>query len=454
MREIKSFFQDAEFRHPGRPGNLAIEKKVAERFAQSGLSHGEIRFETPSFLPGRTRILIDGIQPIRLSPLHPTIFRPGNFPERQFETRMVYLGRGTVDDLTALKGVRLDGAVALMEFNCGDSWQRLLRFGLKGFVFIGSDNYSHLEAQAKIYATEVSVPRFFVEAPEGRRLKETLSSSGPSLNVRIEAEPSRWQNVFLRDLWVLIPGSDAELKNEVCVFVAGMDSNCVVPEMAAGGQSAANLHILLKLLDEFAKQPPARSVILAAVNAHTQHYLGERMLAWHLLASGEESQSVRDLMAADMRTEEFLQRAYGAIQLDPPDKDTEKTLIEMRTLVDDSTGKKLVVKEPIVALARRDVNRVKMERLAIQRSDLSKEEKTRKFESSNKLYRKHVNVLTLFNRVGIRTKLSDLSEDELEILRGYVAEIVERNKTWAALDRRDLEIDVANSKIKDALAGR
>ncbi len=454
LAEMRSFFAGAEVRHPGTPGNLLTEQRVAERFAKSGFRHGQIRFEAPTFMPGRTRITAGRLPPIRLFPMHPTIFRPGNFPAKDFTTKLVYLGHGTVADLEALKGVPLEGAIALMEFNCGGSWQRFLRFGVKGLIFIAPDEYSHSEAVAKVYATEVSVPRFFVNAAEGARLKEAVKRSARSLGVRIEAEPSRWRNVFLRDLWVLIPGSSSDLEKEVCVFVAPMDSNCIVPELAAGAQSGANLYLLLRLLDEFKKTPPARSMLLVAVNAHTQYFLGERMLAWHLLAPDKQVAAVRDLLAAEMRTQDLLFKTYQRLKLAPPSQAEEDLLIEMRTLVDASTGRKIKIKEPMVALARRDVNQTKAGKLVIQRSQLSDEQKRKEIERLDELYAKHVNVLTLFNRVGVRTKLSDLSPEEVDILRGYVADLVRTNRTWARLNRRDLKIDVANGSVREALAGR
>ena len=133
LADIRAFFKDAEVRHPGSRGNLLIERRVAGEFAKSGFRHGEIRFRAPVFQPGRTDVSAKGLPPIRVLPMHPTVFRPGNFLEQDYKTRLVYLGHGTVADLAALKGVPLDGAVGVMEFNCGTTWQRFLRFGIKGF---------------------------------------------------------------------------------------------------------------------------------------------------------------------------------------------------------------------------------------------------------------------------------------------------------------------------------
>ncbi len=458
--DMRAFFADAAVRFPGSPGNLAAEEKVAKRFEASGFAHGEITFEAPTFVPGKTRLTINGMAPISLLPLAPTQFRPGNFTEKQFTTNLVYAGRGTSEDLLAITGQPLDGAVVVMEFDSGDAWLRFLRFGVRGFIFIGQDEYYHRDAISKVYDSEVAVPRFFVDAATGAGLKELLSRANAPAAVTIDAEPSRWRNAFLRDHWVLIPGSEPELAAEVVVFVAPIDSACVVPELAAGGRAGANLYLLIRLLDEFRKEPPARSVLLAAVNAHTQSALGDRMLAWHLLTPTTKVSAVRNLLADKTRFESMLLQRYRKINPEKllsenPDEETVDYLIRLQTLTDRSTGHEISVKEPIVTLAKRDVNRSKIDKITVQRMpELPAAEKKRRLAGLDRTYRQYVNVLTLFNKVGIRTTLRDLSADEKQILRNYVDEVIGRYATWSTLNQRDLDIDKANSAIRDALAGR
>ncbi len=117
LAELKSFFEGAEVRTPGSAGNLAIESKVAKRFADSGFVHGEIKTQVASFLPGKTVITVGGLTPMAVMPMHPTLFRPGNFKQREFEAPLVYLGRGDFEDLKAAEGIDLSGAIALMEFD-------------------------------------------------------------------------------------------------------------------------------------------------------------------------------------------------------------------------------------------------------------------------------------------------------------------------------------------------
>ena len=317
LAEMRDIFGPGA-RAPGMPANKAIEEKVASRFKDSGFVTGEVRFRAPVFLPGKASLQLAGAGNISLQAMHPTLMRPGNFSEPEFSTRLVYLARGEYDDLGRVAGTDLDGAVALMEFDCGERWIGLLRLGIKGFIFIGRDHYDYTDSYTKTYNTETGVPRFFVSAEDGARLRAACERTAAPEAV-ILSEPSRWKMETLRDLWVLVPGSDAELSKEAVVLTAPMDANSVVPERAFGGQSAGNLYLLLKMLEVFKAEPPRRSVMLAAVNAHTDNFLGERLLAWHLLADQNAVEEVRYTVAVEMRIMRLYTEMYRLLQLEHVD---------------------------------------------------------------------------------------------------------------------------------------
>lgn len=310
---------------PGSKGNLALENHVAGRFEESGFETGEIVFKAPIFDPGNLHLDCGELGSFTLDAMHPTLMRPGNFKRQEFETRLVYLGRGGVDGLKIADGISLDGALAVMDYASGDAWLELLRFGVEGFIFIGQDRYVHSEAVTKVCNSEVSVPRFFVDGPAGAELLALCREKG-EVPARAEAEPSRWRTGNLRNLWVLIPGADETLSERVMVFTAALDANSVVPARAAGAQRMVNLSILLKLLDDFRANPPLHTVMLVAVNGHTQKYAGERMLAWHLLAEEERVEEQRDMIAGEMREARLFETEYSKLQLKPVDPAEKKDL--------------------------------------------------------------------------------------------------------------------------------
>ena len=446
---VDPVFADCRVRIPGAPGNLALEEKLAQRFAASGFENGAIRFTSPVLQTGKTVLHFPDNAALPVLPMHPTVTRPGNFREREFTTTLVYVGRCTPADLERLNGVPLDGAIGVADFDCGERWQRWLRFGFRGFVFIGGATHSYPDAVGKIFGTEVSVPRFYADAASGEVLRQRCGSPG---TVRVTHTPSRWQNQTLRNLWVLVPGDNPELQQEVAVVVAPLDSNCIVPELAEGAQAAANLSLLLRLLDEFAARPPARPVLLAAVNAHTQAFAGERHLAWHLLFPDDIRERYRSNLLTSKQAQELILQYYRQLNLSPPTSSDEQQLISLRTLTDKTTGKILRIKTPITALATRDKNQLKAERFRLFRGQQSGMQQ--ELDILDNRLRQHIRVLSLFNKIGVRTILSDLSPGEIELLRGYVHEVLETYTNWVRLNRRELEQLDANDAIRDAMRGR
>ena len=458
MAGMQAWFADLGSRLPGHAGNLEAERRVAARFQASGFDWGAIRFQAPSFVPGATALLIPEQPPFQLHPLHPSLLRPGNFLEDTLRPRVVYLGKGAAADLAAVQGCDLNGALFVMDFDCGTAWIRLLRFGPCGFVFAGTPDPYCGEARRKVHNTEVSVPRFLLLPAEVERLMNCFGPDRVIADAVVEAEPSRWRNEWLRDLWVLVPGADPDLERDVIVMTAPLDCNGVAPGLAEGGQAGANLYLLLHLLESFRAEPPARSVLLVAVNAHTQAFLGERLLAWHLLAPRHNLEGVRATLAAEARYERLIADYYRELQQDLAGTDRlapEAKLIALRRLEDRSTGRNVRLKAPIVALAKRDVNLTKAKRLRLQQDeDLSADVRRARMADLAQSLDAYVHVLTLFNKVGVKTTLGELTAAESAILDEYVDTIGRDYGRRQELNQRDLDIDVANGAIRQALSGR
>ena len=91
---IGRFFEGAEVRLPGSPGNIETDRRVAERFRQSGFEHGEIRFAAALPQCGQASLTTADGTAVQLLAMHPSLFRPGNFLERRFSCPLVYAGTG------------------------------------------------------------------------------------------------------------------------------------------------------------------------------------------------------------------------------------------------------------------------------------------------------------------------------------------------------------------------
>ncbi len=450
----------------GSKQNEDTAAKIEAEFKASGLSCGSITFNAPAFRPGRTSIKANGKE-YRIYPMAPGIFRPGNFKERHFECKLAYAGFGSREDLATLKGVELDGAILLMEFDCGQEWLPFFRLGIKGIIFIENPNSRNREAKEKLVNTEVNLPRFMVRATEGAELKQLAVNGG--IGISVDAEPSRLENVKARSPWVIIPGK-GPLSDEAVLITAALDSNSIVPDFAPGAQGGANLMLLMETFRSFTKNPPARTTVICAVNAHTSNHLGERNLAWNLLMPRSDVEKMLDIVGNDLRLDEMLLSHYSKFNLNPPTKEDSELIIRLRNLMDSSTGKNYTVKEPIVDMARREVNLLKGELLHLSRDkEMSAEEMAKRRAELDDLRHHHVNVLTLFNKVGVRADLEQLGtiplinpdgtqakcthdkDFELNILRKYVSEIVSTHKKCAELNRQEISEVTENNRLREEL---
>jgi len=469
--QIEQFFAPGLVRLPGSAGNAAIAAKVGAQFAASGFAHGTTDFVAPAFVAGNASLTIDA-ESFTLHALHPSLLNPGNFAHDRFQAPLVYLGKGSISDLAAVSQLDLDGAIAVMDFDCGRQWLRVLRFGVQGIIFIEPAQYRTSEAHAKIHNSEVGVPRYLLPRQQGLALRQRLqdaASRQQSLVAQFEVAPSVWENQLLQNHWVFIPGSDPGLQRDVIVMTAPLDSNAVVPALAEGGKNGANLFLLMQLLEKFRQQPPARSVMLVAVNAHTQGLLGERVLSWFLLAPPGRIEGIRNQINNDIRRQQIYLEQYNKIELEPPTPETAQLLIDFRMAEDRSTGRSIRIKDALVDLARRDVNLVKGRKLAVQNQDISNDAKQRQLAALDLELEKYVRVLTLFNRVGVQTQLMPLPNDpasfaeqpnkyldgeEINILRGYVDNLRADFSTWIALNEQELARNLANNSIRQVLDGR
>ena len=329
---MQALASDGAARAPGMPGNEKIEERVQAAFSESGYEHGTLEFSSLVFDPQPALVSFPDGSEIPLDTMHPTLLRPGNFPESDFDAELVYLGNAAFEDVERLKGVKLKDAIAVVEYDCGQQWLRLLRFGIRGIVFLGSDDYYYRDSATKLYTTEVSVPRFFAHGQAAEQLRNAVKPTPDLTAVRIKTEPSRWAPRILRNHWLLIPGADEEVADEVVVITAPMDANSVVPIRSTGGQSLPNLQLLLQMLEDYRQAPPKRSVLLVAVNAHTQHFLGERILAWHLLASRDDVARLRDLISKQLRVTNLYWTNYRKLKLAPCDMAPDKLHVAMEVL--------------------------------------------------------------------------------------------------------------------------
>ncbi len=406
-----------------------VDAAEAQRAAEVGhWRHGRITHNTAAFIPGEA-YLRTALGEARIHQLAPNLVEPANFPEPRFEGRIVYAGTG---DFSILRALDLTGAVVLLEFTSGSNWVSAVEAGADAVIFLEPPEGvepSTLEANRKIGVAPLSVPRFYMSRSEAAALfgpnwQGELRRGAP---VSIDQKPGRWERMPVHTDWLFIPaaGSAAageDLKRDELVHIQTYkDAASVVPEFSPGAESAINLVGVMDLIDSFAREPPARPVLVSVVNDHSNALTGEYEFASFAFTPG--SDIAEELERLDyLRSQQLvIQRIYG---LEP----TEDLLDYLRGAIERVAGRSFTVKEPAVNhlmmmrnSLRGEVNLMRFRIDNEQMPEATRREMTAEMEELEREADDVVKLLGLFNRFGHQTFYDELDEDDHHNLRDLFA---------------------------------
>lgn len=335
---------------------------------------GRIVYPTAVFKPGAAQMTIGGAT-VRLYPFVPNLVDPGNLPVGGFTGPLVSVGKGGPAELSHA-GKAIQGSAVLIEFGSERHWLDAVQLGAKVVIVVeppGGAAMTMTEAALKKTETPLNVPRFFVRRAELQKALGTApaldpgegksgQASGPpavsapsAMVVSIKQEPGRWERQEVAADWLLVPGSepvDLSKPDAAPVLIhlqTYKDSNSAVPDLAPGAQSAANLVLLLRLVDQFEKQRPRYPVLLSVVNDHANALLGENEFAHFAFGeaatvTNELRQNVSSIESALVRAR-FIQAEYSK-PLNPERieeiRDTERRvaaeLLPIKKIVQDRLG--------------------------------------------------------------------------------------------------------------------
>ncbi|MBT3342936.1 MAG: M28 family peptidase [Gemmatimonadetes bacterium] len=217
----------------------------------------------------RLRLLEDGVD-LTVYGLWPNGPRTTTTGPDGLTGQLVYLGKGEYEEFD---GHRLDGAIALMEFESWDHWLRAASLGARAIVFIAPDETTYRQTLDKSTLEPVDIPRFWIGAEEGRRLRRRLMSPGEELAIRLDSRMD-WRRRPAWNLWVEIPGSDSLLAAERIIVQAYYDGVAATPSLAPSAESASSAAALLEVARHLRDSPPERTVLLLFTGAHFQAMSG------------------------------------------------------------------------------------------------------------------------------------------------------------------------------------
>ncbi|MCX7805154.1 MAG: M28 family peptidase [Planctomycetota bacterium] len=185
IRKHVEYFASLGSRLAGSRGCDLARLYIADRLRDGGVDAvGFYEFQGCSPIETECRMVIRGGpfgetgRSVRLHGLWPNGVRTPKTPPGGICGHLVYAGTG---ELRELDGIRLRGAIALMEFESRDRWRNAAMFGAKAAVFIEPGEAERTECEAKYIYTPLDFPRYWIGRDEGLRLREMLARTAARL---------------------------------------------------------------------------------------------------------------------------------------------------------------------------------------------------------------------------------------------------------------------------------
>ncbi len=207
-------------------------------------------------------VLADG-RTLELQPMRPNGIIPPVTPEGGVTGRVVHTGQGTAADF---ERESVDGALVVLDYNCGQGWLRALRLGAKAVIFTKPS-----EADARHphhVVSNVNLLRFYYDGPAADIPAGTTATLHSSIV---------WTPAVGRNLFAFFQGTDpvfAQSKEEVVILAANLDSYGEAPWLSPGARGAANAAALLHLADEVSRNRPRRHTLIAFFDQQARGHLG------------------------------------------------------------------------------------------------------------------------------------------------------------------------------------
>ena len=254
----------------GYPGNTHAANYIEQSMSDYGIDIHREEFKVTMPIDSGSRLVVNKTgENFPLYGLWPNHVRTTKVPLEGLQMPLVYGGEGEYEEF---EGIGLQGSIVLMEFNSWEHWLRAAQFGARAFIFIEPEETTYEQTLQKNAKIPIDIPRFWIGRETGLRLREQLLS-GNSMNVKVYSRMD-WLEKPAWNIWGIIEGTNALLKDQVIVVDAYYDGISVVPALAPSAETSCSVVALLELARYLRVNPPARTVILAATGAHFQGQRG------------------------------------------------------------------------------------------------------------------------------------------------------------------------------------
>lgn len=271
-------------RTPGSPGSAEAAAFMLARLERLASGAGDIASGVQTFRvarverEGATLTLKRNGHSVRPKQLASNALAPGAIAPPGHEGPAIYVGSGELLEFT---GLDAENAVVLMDLRSGKRWNNAAMLGARAIVFVGP--HDDVVAARNLFSikyepTPVDLPFFWLSETEAEALMGAgFREKGPRAlgDCRLTSK-AYWKRGQGENVWVHIPGSDPDLRDELLIVQAFHDAGGWVAGASPGADQAASAAALAEIAAMFAESPPARSVLLLSAGASAQSQLGMR----------------------------------------------------------------------------------------------------------------------------------------------------------------------------------
>ena len=195
--------------------------------------------------------------------MYPNLIATGKV--KDLTGKLYYAHKGDPSELN----IPLNNSIILMDFDSGDSWIRLIKFGVKAVIFIGSNYTTRFETYSKFIQAPLNFPRLYVTPRVGRELLKYANGSMVKINLNMSLKLVKAYNYI-----GIIEGS--KYRDKAIIFMAHYDSASVVPALSPGADDSIGISLLLELARTLSKTKPKYTLVFVAVSGHWQGLAGAR----------------------------------------------------------------------------------------------------------------------------------------------------------------------------------
>jgi len=242
-----------------------------------------------------------GGAPVPLHPLWPNLARTSQTPPGGIRGPLVYVGKATDAELA---GKKIQNAILIVDWDCGDEWLSAGEFGAKAVIFRDSNQGSGYAARRKLLTVPADIPRFFVAQKDLPGLDRLAAEGERQVVVHCQMA---WREVTAKNILAKVcdgqvPPNADDPDSRPIIYHAYYDSISVVPGLSPGAEQACGAAVALELARFFRQlpAPPRRSVYVLLTGGHGQGLAGMRHFTAELrsgLTSGWREDQADSLVA-------------------------------------------------------------------------------------------------------------------------------------------------------------